>query len=32
VRGAWLGRVPVLGRAGWAQEELAQGALRSLLN
>jgi glycerol-3-phosphate dehydrogenase len=32
VRGAWLGRAPVLGRAGWAQEELAQGAMRGLLN
>ena len=31
VRGAWLGRAPVLGRAGWAQEELAQGAMRGLL-
>jgi glycerol-3-phosphate dehydrogenase len=30
VRDAWLGRAPVLGRAGWAQEELAQGALRGL--
>jgi len=30
VRGAWLGRAPVLGRSGWAQEELAQGALRGL--
>jgi len=32
VRGAWLGRAPVLGQAGWAQEELAQGAMRGLLN
>jgi glycerol-3-phosphate dehydrogenase len=32
VRGAWLGRAPVLGHAGWAQEELAQGAMRGLLN
>ena len=32
VRGAWLGRAPVLGHAGWAQEELAQGAMRPLLN
>ena len=31
VRGAWLGRAPVLGHAGWAQEELAQGAMRSLM-
>ena len=30
VRGAWMGRAPVLGRSGWAQEELAQGALRGL--
>jgi glycerol-3-phosphate dehydrogenase len=30
VRDAWLGRAPVLGRSGWAQEELAQGALRGL--
>jgi glycerol-3-phosphate dehydrogenase len=30
VRGAWLGRAPVLGQSGWAQEELAQGALRGL--
>src|ERR1700674_773038 len=29
-RDAWLGRAPVLGRSGWAQEELAQGALRGL--
>ena len=32
VRGAWLGRAPVLGHAGWAQEELAQGAMRGLIN
>jgi len=32
VRGAWLGRAAVLGHAGWAQEELAQGALRGLIN
>ena len=32
VRGAWLGRAPVLGHAGWAQEELAQGAMRGLFN
>jgi len=32
VSGAWLGRAPVLGQAGWAQEELAQGAMRGLLN
>jgi len=31
VRGAWLGRAPVLGNAGWAQEELAQGAMRGLM-
>jgi hypothetical protein len=31
VRGAWLGRAPVLGRSGWAQEELAQGAMRGLM-
>jgi glycerol-3-phosphate dehydrogenase len=31
VRGAWLGRAPVLGHSGWAQEELAQGAMRGLL-
>jgi glycerol-3-phosphate dehydrogenase len=31
VRGSWLGRAPVLGASGWAQEELAQGALRPLL-
>ncbi len=31
VRGAWLGRAPVLPHAGWAQEELAQGAMRGLL-
>src|SRR6266849_244185 len=31
VRGAWLGRAPVLGQAGWAQEELAQGAMRGLM-
>jgi glycerol-3-phosphate dehydrogenase len=31
VRGAWLGRAPVLGHAGWAQEELAQGAMRGLV-
>jgi glycerol-3-phosphate dehydrogenase len=30
VKGAWLGRAPVLGQIGWAQEELAQGALRGL--
>jgi glycerol-3-phosphate dehydrogenase len=30
VGGAWLGRAPVLGHSGWAQEELAQGALRGL--
>lgn len=31
VRGAWLGRAPVLGHSGWAQEELAQGAMRGLM-
>jgi glycerol-3-phosphate dehydrogenase len=31
VRGAWLGRAPVLGQAGWAQEEMAQGAMRGLM-
>ena len=31
VRGAWLGRAPVLNEAGWAQEELAQGAMRGLM-
>jgi glycerol-3-phosphate dehydrogenase len=31
VRGAWLGRAPILGHAGWAQEELAQGAMRGLM-
>ena len=30
VSGAWLGRAPVLGQSGWAQEELTQGALRGL--
>jgi glycerol-3-phosphate dehydrogenase len=30
VRDSWLGRAPVLGRAGWAQEEFAHGALRGL--
>ena len=30
VHGAWLGRAPVLGHAGWAQEEMAQGAMRGL--
>ena len=30
VRGAWLGRAPLTGHAGWAQEELALGALRGL--
>ncbi len=29
-RGAWLGRAPVLGETGWAQEELTLGALRGL--
>jgi glycerol-3-phosphate dehydrogenase len=31
LRGSWLGRAPVLGHAGWAQEELAQGAMRGLM-
>jgi glycerol-3-phosphate dehydrogenase len=31
VRGAWLGRAPILGQSGWAQEELAQGAMRGLM-
>jgi glycerol-3-phosphate dehydrogenase len=31
IRGAWLGRAPVLSHAGWAQEELAQGAMHPLL-
>jgi hypothetical protein len=30
VRGAWLGRAPILGHSGWAQEELASGSLRGL--
>jgi glycerol-3-phosphate dehydrogenase len=32
IRGSWLGRAPVLGHAGWAQEELVQGAMRGLFN
>jgi glycerol-3-phosphate dehydrogenase len=32
VRGAWLGRAPVMGHTGWAQEELAQGAMRGLFS
>lgn len=32
LQGAWLGRAPVLKQVGWAQEELAQGALRGLRN
>jgi glycerol-3-phosphate dehydrogenase len=32
VRSAWLGRAPVIGHTGWAQEELAQGAMRGLMN
>ena len=32
VDGAWLGRAPILGHSGWAQEELAHGSLRGLLN
>lgn len=31
VRGSWLGRAPVLSHAGWAQEELTQGAMRGLM-
>jgi len=31
IRGSWLGRAPVLANAGWAQEELNQGALRGLM-
>jgi glycerol-3-phosphate dehydrogenase len=31
VRGAWLGRAPVMTASGWAQEEMAQGALRPLM-
>jgi glycerol-3-phosphate dehydrogenase len=31
VRDAWTGRAPVLDRSGWAQEELAQGAMRGLM-
>ena len=30
VQGSWLGRAPVLGHSGWAQEEMAQGAMRGL--
>lgn len=30
VRGAWLGRAPILGHSGWAQEELTNGSLRGL--
>jgi len=32
VHGSWLGRAPVLDHAGWAQEELVQGAMRGLLS
>ncbi len=32
VRGAWLGRAPVLAHSGWVQEELAEGAMRGLMN
>ncbi|TMF44970.1 MAG: glycerol-3-phosphate dehydrogenase/oxidase [Chloroflexi bacterium] len=32
VRGAWLGRAPILGHSGWAQEEMASGAMRGLRN
>jgi hypothetical protein len=32
LRGAWLGRAPVLGHMGWAQEEMAIGAHRGLTN
>ncbi len=31
IRGSWLGRAPVLGHMGWAQEELAQGAFGGLM-
>jgi glycerol-3-phosphate dehydrogenase len=31
VLASWLGRAPVLGHAGWAQEELAQGSMRGLV-
>ena len=30
VQSSWLGRAPVLTQAGWAQEELVQGATRGL--
>lgn len=30
IRGSWLGRAPVLGHSGWAEEELARGSLRGL--
>jgi glycerol-3-phosphate dehydrogenase len=32
VRGAWLGRAPILTHSGWAQEEMASGALRGMRN
>ena len=32
MRGAWMGRAPVLSHAGWAEEELVQGAWRGLLS
>jgi glycerol-3-phosphate dehydrogenase len=32
IRGSWLGRAPVLGHAGWAQEELVQGSMRGLFS
>ena len=32
LRGAWLGRAPVLGHMGWAQEEMAIGTHRGLKN
>ena len=32
IRGTWVGRAPVLDQAGWAQEELNQGALRGLMS
>jgi glycerol-3-phosphate dehydrogenase len=31
VRGSWLGRAPVLPHAGWAEEEMVQGAMRGLM-
>ena len=32
MRGAWIGRAPVLTHSGWAEEELVQGAWRGLLH